>query len=262
MFLVTGHFSASSGLRWLPGWMQGSDEWLNYIKTSGPPWLQDHGAWVFWIWNFGVSLPLLLLLGWKLVATRRRDAVCFAGTGLFVFLLCCFVGFAPWEWDNTKLFLWAWLACAPFLWEMISKCSAPVRTLACILLFFSGAVSLVGGIDGRHGYKLTTRSELAEAAAALAPIPFEDRIVVEPDYNNPVILLGRPVLCGYKGHLWSHGLDYHKQWDALQIVLKQEPGWQETLQHLDAKWIYLKSTTPVVLKIPRADYSPKSSPTM
>ena len=262
LFLVTGHFSASSGLRWLPGWMQGNQEWLSYTGHHGPAWIQGNEAWLFWIWNFGISLPLLLLLGWKLIRARRGDAVCFAGTGLFVFLVCCFVSFAPWEWDNTKLFLWAWLACAPFLWDMISEWRAPVRTLICFLLFFSGAVSLVGGIDGRHGYKLITRSELAETAAVIANIPFEDRIAVEPDFNNPVMLLGRPVLCGYVGHLMSHGLDYHKQLDALQVVLKQEPGWQEALKSLDAKWLYLKSTPAAVVPIPRADYSPKSSPTM
>ncbi|MEI8311143.1 MAG: hypothetical protein WCH98_10340 [Verrucomicrobiota bacterium] len=262
LFYVTGHFAASSGLRWLPGWMQKSDAWLNYANNSGHLWLHDPAAWIFWIWNFGISLPLLLLLGCKIIWTRRKDAICFAGTGLFVFLVCCFVSFAPWEWDNTKLFLWAWLACAPFLWEMISKWPAPVRAITCFLLFFSGAVSLVGGLDGRHGYKLTSRSELATAAAVLASVPFEDRIAVEPDFNNPVILLGRPVLCGYEGHLWSHGLDYHRQWNALQKVLKQEPGWQGTLDQLDARWFFVKANPPVIVPLPRADSSPKSSPTM
>jgi len=262
LFFVTGRFSAASGLRWLPGWMQGDKDWLTYTGNLGPAWVQGHEAWLFWVWNFGISIPLLLLLVWNVIWTRRGDAACFAGTGLFVFLVCCFVGFAPWEWDNTKLFLWAWLACAPFLWEMISKWRAPVRGLTCFLLFFSGAVSLVGGIDGRHGYKLTTRTELAETAAAIGSIPSGDRIAVEPDFNNPVMLLGRPVVCGYEGHLCSHGLDYHRQWDALQIVLKQEPGWQEALKHLDAKWLYLKTSPPVIMPIPRAGYSPRSSPTM
>jgi len=262
MFFVTGRFSASSGLRWMPGWMQGNQEWLSYTGTIGPAWVQGNEAWLFWIWNFGISLPLLLLLGWRLVRVRRAESICFAGTGLFVFLLCCLFSFAPWEWDNTKLFLWAWLVCVPFLWEMISNWPAPARWLTCLLLFFSGAVSLVGGIDGRHGYKLTTRSDLAETGAALGSIPPGDRIAVEPDFNNPVMLLGRPVVCGYEGHLMSHGLDYHRQWDALQTVLKREPGWKEALKHLDAKWLYLKTSPPTIILLPTTDYSPRSSPTM
>lgn len=251
LYFVTGQFAGSSALHWVPGWMQRSDMWLGYANNSAFTWIHDPTAWVFWVWNFGLALPLLVLLGWKLVANPRKDAICFAGTGLFVFLLCCFVSFAPWEWDNTKLFLWAWLACAPFLWDMISRWRAPLRAATCALLFFSGALSLVGGLDGRHGYKLTTRSELAAAAAVLAQVPREDRIAVEPDFNNPVMLLGRPVLCGYEGHLWSHGLNYRKQWDALQKALRQEPGWQETLGDLDAKWFFVKANPPAVVRLPQ-----------
>lgn len=231
LFFVTGHFASASGVRWLPGWMQGKDGWF------------------FWVWNFGFSLPLLVYLAWKVIRYRQREAVCFAGTGLFVFILCSFVCFAPWEWDNTKLFIWAWLACAPFLWEMISKWRIPVRTVVCFALFFSGAVSLIGGIDGRHGYKIASRSELAETASLLSGVPLQDTIALEPDYNHPVMLLGRPVLCGYEGHLWSHGLNYRKQWDELQTVLQRKPGWKEALARLDAQWLYLKRQPPLLIKI-------------
>lgn len=231
MFFVTGQFSAMSGLRWFPGWMQGGEGGM------------------FWIWNFGVALPLLLILGFRLIRDRSMDARCFAGTGLFVFLLCCFVSFAPWEWDNTKLFLWAWLSCVPFLWEMLKRWPAPLRAILCFLLFFSGAVSLAGGLDKRHGYKLASRAELATAAEVLRKVPWTDRIAVDPEFNNPVILLGRPVLCGYEGHLWSHGLDYRKPWDDLQLVLKRGPGWKQALQRLDAKWLYLKDSPPVLLPL-------------
>lgn len=249
LFFVTGGFSAGSGLRFLPGWMQGNEDWLLMVRNCALPWAQGKEQWLFWIWNFGLSLPLLLFLLWTLIRYRRRDSLCFAGTGLFVFLLCCFVSFAPWEWDNTKLFLWAWLACAPFLWEAVSKWPDPVRTLVCFFLFFSGAVSLVGGLDGRHGYKLASRSELAATADAIRNIPPQDRIALQPEYNHPVMLLGRPVLCGYEGHLWSHGLKYHEQWDALQSVLKHQPGWKTTLRTLDAKWLYLRGNPPSIIPL-------------
>ncbi|MEI6071789.1 MAG: hypothetical protein WCS31_08345 [Verrucomicrobiae bacterium] len=231
VYFVSGKFSASSGLRWLPGWMQGS-EWA-----------------MFWIWNFGAALPLLLLLAWRIGRGRKPEALCFAGTGLIVFLVCCFVSFAPWEWDNTKLFLWAWLACAPFLWEMIAGWPSAVRAATCVALFFSGAASLVGGLDGRHGYKLINRSVLTNAAAALRQVPAGDRIVIEPEFNNPVILLGRPVFCGYEGHLWSHGLNYRRQWDSLQLVLKKSPGWQNALGTIEAEWIFLQGPPPRVVPL-------------
>lgn len=239
MALVTGMFSAASGMRWLPGWMQGS------------------GGAGFWIWNFGIALPLLVALGWKTLRAREPEALCFAGAGLAVFLICCLVSFARWEWDNTKLFLWAWLACAPYLWDLIRPWPGVLRAGTCAALFLSGAVSLAGGLDGRHGYTLVRRSEMADAAAALQDVPPHARLAVEPDYNNPAILLGRPVLCGYEGHLWSHGLDYKTKWDALQAVLKKSPGWRDVLATLPADWIFLKGPPPRA--IPLGSPMPASS---
>jgi len=221
VFLVTGGFSSASGLRWLPGWMQ------------------DDAGWTFWVVNFGISLPLLVFLAGKVIAGHNREARVFAGTGLAVFILCFCFACAPWEWDNTKLLVWAWIVCAPFLWSLVVQpLPALPRALLCLVLFFSGAVSLVGGLDGRHGYKLILRSELSAAARELRDVPPHDRIAIDPTYNNPALLLGRPVLCGYEGHLWSHGLNYRRQWDDLHAILRRAPGWEEMARSHNVKWIY------------------------
>ena len=229
-YFVTGYFSASSGLRWLPGWMQGS-----------------HGA-IFWIANFGITLPLVVVLAWKGIIQGNASSRSFCIPALGVGVLCGFIAFAPWEWDNTKLMLWSWIACAPFLWELVLK---PLPRLLssglCVILFFSGAVSLIGGLDGRHGYELSTRLELATARIALNDVPPGTRIAIDPQFNHPAILLGYPVVCGYEGHLWSHGLKYRDTWDKLALVLKQQPDWRQTAQEIGAKWVYLKGqkTIPV-----------------
>lgn len=231
VFLVTGGFSAGSGARWLPGWMQGDDGW----------W--------FWLWNFGISLPLLGVLAVKVIAARDREALALAGTGLAVFVLCFLFAFAPWEWDNTKLLVWAWIICAPYLWAIvIGPLPDVARVAVCFVLFFSGAVSLVGGLDGRHGYRLTLRSELSAAAHELRDVPAGDRIAIDPAYNHPAMLLGHPVLCGYEGHLWSHGLNYRQRWDDLHAILRRDPGWQDLATKNGVKWIYVPGTPP--LRVP------------
>jgi len=231
MYFVTGGFSAASGLRWLPGWMQAD------------------GGLGFWIWNFGVSLPLLLLLAWQILKSKAHEAMCFAGTGFMVFVMCCLFSFSQWEWDNTKLMLWGWLACAPFLWSMIASWPPLLRTAVCFALFFSGALSLAGGLDARHGYKLASRSELADAEEALKKVPLTSRIAIKPDFNNPAMLLGRPVLCGYEGHLWSHGLNYREQWSALQHALQKHDGWQRKLHRFGTDWVFIKGPPPEVLPV-------------
>ncbi len=223
MYLITGGFSSSSGLRWLPGWMQAD------------------GGLYFWILNFGITLPLLFIL-LVMVAIRgdsRSRSFCFPALGIFV--ICFLFAFAPWEWDNTKMLLWAWLVCAPFLWHsLIAPLPQLFRIILCFALFCSGALSLVGGLDGRHGYKLITRSELAATEMALQNVPRGSRIAVDPAFNNPVMLLGWPVSCGYEGHLWSHGLDYKSQWLKLQNVLSSRPGWKGEADDLNTQWIFRK----------------------
>jgi len=223
MYLITGGFSSSSGLRWLPGWMQAD------------------GGLYFWILNFGITLPLLFIL-LVIVAIRgdsRSRSFCFPALGIFA--ICFLFAFAPWEWDNTKMLLWAWLVCAPFLWHsLIAPLPQLFRIILCFALFCSGALSLVGGLDGRHGYKLITRSELAATEMALQNVPRGSRIAIDPNFNNPVMLLGWPVSCGYEGHLWSHGLDYKSQWRKLQNVLSSRPGWKGEADDLNTQWIFRK----------------------
>ncbi|MFZ4598545.1 MAG: hypothetical protein ACOYNN_07865 [Terrimicrobiaceae bacterium] len=239
VFLVTGGFSAGSVVRFLPGWMQGTE------------------GWTFWVINFGISLPLLLVMAWRV--RRDREALCFVAAGLVCFALAFFFSFAPWEWDNVKLLVWAWLICVPFLWQYVVR---PLPFLArsslCVALFLSGAVCLVGGLDNRHGYRLANRSTIAATAAAIREIPLRDRIAVKPDFNHPVILLGRPVYCGYEGHLWSHGLVYRGKFDALQSVIARQPGWQETAKGLDADWLFLEDSPPFVLRLRDREPRPSS----
>lgn len=233
VWLVTGGFSAASGLRWLPGWMQGDD------------------GLVFWILNFGVMVVLLPILAWNSIVRGDAESRAFATLSIGTFLLCAFVAFAPWEWDNTKLLIWAWLAAAPWLWSrVVAPMKAPLRVAVCVLLFFSGAVSLVGGLDRRHGYDLASRSALARAAEELETVPLLDRLAVEPRYNHPAILLGRPVVCGYEGHLWSHGLDYKETLARLRNVLAAEPGWVADAKEIGADWVYHDGRGTVPEKVP------------
>ena len=232
IWLVTGGFSASSGLRWLPGWMQGD------------------GGWKFWAMNFGISLPLLAWLFCKTAVRGDAESRAFCLLSLGVFLLCSLVAFAPWEWDNTKLLLWAWLVATPFLWSRVLEPLAPIlRAALCVALFFTGAVSLMAGLDGRHGYELAKKSELATARMALRDVPPGTRIAVDPTFNHPVMLLGYPVVCGYDGHLWSHGLVYQEPLAKLRSVLRQETGWKETAKELGAEWIYFRGPTPVLQRV-------------
>jgi len=220
--LVTVGFTAPNALRFAPGWMQ------------------EDGGWWFWADNFGVFLPLaaaLLVVVWVRphdIATRV-----FVTTGAATLLFSFLFLLAPWPWDNTKLILWGYLALVPFLWSaIISRWPHAVRAAVCVLLFASGALALVAGLDARHGYKLADRAELADTQVLLRSIPVNSRLAAAPSYDHPALLLGQPVVMGHDGHLYSQGLDYAPVAAQLDTLMSGAEGWRAAARNLRSYYLF------------------------
>lgn len=224
--------------------------WLVYLVTVGfaapntfrfaPGWMQENQGWLFWAENFGVLLPLTAVLGlvvwWRPAALSSRVLV---STGLVTLAFCFLFQLAPWTWDNTKLLLWGYLAIIPFLWsDLLQRWPTWVRGLTCVALFASGVISLVTGLDARHGYKLADRAELAETHQLLRRIQPNTRLATTPSYEHPALLLGQPVVMGHDGHLFSHGLDYAETQRQLDTLMSGSPGWKHAARHLRVHYLF------------------------
>jgi len=219
--LVTAGFSTAGMVRYLPGWM-----------------MKDGGI-GFWVWNFGISLPLAAVACVAVARGGNRADRAFTWGGAAVFLLGVFVCFAPWEWDNIKILVWAWLAVAPCIWSsVLAPLPRPASATLCLVLFFSGAVSLVGGLDGRHGYELASSENIDKTARLIGPLDRSGRFACAPEYNHPLLLLGRPVAVGYDGHLWSHGLDYMERARKLEVLMNGWPDWRERARDLGVRYLF------------------------
>ena len=118
--------------------------------------------------------------------------------------------FAAWEWDNTKLMIWAYVAALPFIWQVwVRPLSLPLRVPVCALLFFSGGVSLAGGMESTQmNFELIARTELDGVRRAMHGLPVERAVRGAPDYNHPLVYCGRKLALGYEGHIHSQGIDY------------------------------------------------------
>lgn len=226
VWLLTGGFQSGGAIHLKAGWMQ-----------------EDANPLVYWFTNFGVfPLCIVALLVWlwrrrKLPETAVQAA--FVVPAVLIFLVTCFVMFAEWEWDNTKLMIWCYLAVLPALWAMLQEVGPWLRAVVCFGLFFSGAVSLVGGIDASHaGHTLADRGELDRLAVPLQKIPVTATFACLPTYNHPLLLLGRKAVAGYEGHLASHGIDYKPRFDELEGLLRGEPGWQTRARNLGVDYLF------------------------
>jgi len=243
VWCITGGLKGASLLGLQPGWMQDSPGYANPVT--------------FWLLNFGV-LPFVV--GWlvaHIIRKGRTPSAALVFPSLAVFLLCCIVKFAPWEWDNTKLMLWSYLAILPVIWDELLK-SRPVwiRSIVCFALFGSGAISLFGGMVGRSvnegdtaasraenekpqiGYPMGVRSELVGVAEATRRIPITDRYIAHPNFNHPLLLSGHLLVMGYEGHAWSHGLDYRERAASVKSILRGEEGWRENAAQLGTRWLF------------------------
>ncbi len=267
VYTITDRFRARSMIEWQPGWVQDQGEFKAPFFS-------------FWFLNFGLWIPLALLLvgllwyrAWerqtgaaagdrlRRISTeeeraarfalkrlllglpqmlRSSPALAFVTPAALLFLFAALVKTAPWEWDNIKLFIWAYLIALPFIWsELIVRWPIPVRIGLCIALLGSGFVSLFGGLlHERSGFGFADRAELDQVANAVEDLPEEARFAAFPTYNHPLLLQGRKVILGYPGHLWTQGFDYADVQKKLDAVMRGAPDWRQHARAIQARYLF------------------------
>jgi hypothetical protein len=253
VWLITDHFHAGSVLAWHPGWVQNDGEFAH-------PFLQSHNFgilspivhwWDFWFGNFGILMPLVLAViavcSWRLWKTKIKwgeklpEEMAFLLPATAIFVLAFLVKMAPWGWDNLKVMIWAYFIVLPFLWtRLITLWSMPVRAAACVALFASGFICLIGGLAvGQPGFGFAERAELDGVGVALRKLPVEARFAAYPTYNHPLLLQGRKLVLGYPGHLWTQGFDdYGKIYDQLGQLMQGAENWREIARALRVRYIF------------------------
>ena len=241
VLLVTGMMHGASVLGFKAGWMWDDEAFVQWCRDHlGEP-ARLHAALLFWPMNFGLLPVFVIVLGVVVLRERRMvwpAAVFFPAVGAFV--LCCFVKFAPWEWDNTKIMVWSYLAVLPVLWSrLIGRWPWWARALSCFALFFSGFISTLGGIDSTHrGYPIASREELDGVAAAVRAIPVAERFVGAPIHNHPLLLCGRKMALGYPGHVRSHGLPWEKPTANVYALMMGAENWRARAAELGCRYLF------------------------
>ncbi|MGI9114484.1 MAG: hypothetical protein DLM52_05895 [Chthoniobacterales bacterium] len=237
VWLITDHFHAGSVFEWHPGWTQRDGDFAM-------PFFR------FWFINFGFFLPVAIgLLGvvahdqWKAFGAGERrvsNNAIFLSAAAVIFMAACLVKTAPWEWDNTKILIWAYFITLPVMWDrLLRHCTGVVRAAACCILFLSGFVSLIGGLAaGRPGFTFASRAEVDAVAVATHKLPVEARFAAFPTYNHPLLLNGRKVVCGYAGHLWTQGIDYEAIEKKLNSLMLGQGDWMQTARDLRVRYLY------------------------
>jgi hypothetical protein len=181
--------------------------------------------WLFWLKNLSPHwLVFALAYG---MAKPKLKTFYLAFVGLFV--VGNLLVFQPYDWDNIKLLVWWFLpSCvlAGFfleqLWLRHSWRGASVALLLFVLMTATGAASVYRELH--LSWLMFSREDL-ELADFVRGSTGKDALFLTSDkHNNPVACLGgRRILMGYRGWLWSHGVDYRvREQDVMTIYSGSE----------------------------------------
>ena len=145
-----------------------------------------------------------------------------------LFLVPNVIVLQPWDWDNTKFFVfWALLGSilvGGVLARMFQRGpgSAIVASALLVLLVLSGALDLARASDfSVSSVQFTDAGGIKVADWVRQHTDAKAVFAVADEHNSPIpTLAGRRVMIGYPGWLWTYGLpDYVQKGQDLRRVL-------------------------------------------
>jgi hypothetical protein len=194
--------------RWLIGWMSGTDF---------PVW--------FWIKNTGLFWPLLLIALLSPLALNRRARLLIAPFSV-VFLVANLIKFQPWDWDNSKLLVFWYMASGVAVGAVLIRIwratilGAIGAGIMWVTLVAAGVLSLIQFLPPQGPAYVWFSAEDIQLAAQIRQVtPARAIFITGEQPNNPVAdLAGRAVLMSYPGWLWSQGINYNQREDDLRRI--------------------------------------------
>ncbi|MDA1168934.1 MAG: hypothetical protein O3A36_01190 [bacterium] len=225
MFYAKGSAASGSFFRFSPYWMAG-----------------DKNIILYWIQNTGAFIPISIT-GLFLHAPKPAKAIALAGT--FLFILANTFLFAPWAWDNFKLFVFWFI----FILPIVSWCfstiikkhhSAILRITVFALLYihiFAGFLDVYKlAMPTARAWQEWDTEGIVIAKNIKALVPASIPILTAPGHNSPIVLAGRTIFLGYAAHIWSHG---GLPWDREQDIKDYFAGTGNTVANMKPKYIFV-----------------------
>ena len=211
-FLLLGLLLSAPQLSWQLGASYGSGFSRWYFGWMRAP---DENVLTFWLRNMGVGFVFVfvnLVFVWR---SRREDSffLHFTIPLVALFVLTNVYIFQPHAYDNMKFMLYTYLALCLVLGAWLERWlrgPTPLPALAALLfvsMTLCGAISIL-----RESYTIWpfhVAEDLEVATRMKEIVPAESRVLTSDQHNHFVpTLAGRRIVMGYRGWLWTHGVDY------------------------------------------------------
>lgn len=178
----------------------------------GPFWMAgERNKIYYWLQNTGLYIPLTIIGLWSNAPKPAKTVAC---SGIFLFLIANTFLFAPWEWDNFKLFVFWFIFILPLIsylasyaWKRYS--SHALRTGIIILILIHTFAAMLDiyklALPTAQSWIEWDTDAIDIARMIQKVVPRNAVILTAGVHNSPVVLSGRKIFLGYPAHIWSHG---------------------------------------------------------
>ena len=225
-----GGRGATEAFRLQTGWLAGVEPW---------PW--------FWLKNLGLFLPLLALA----LADRRLFPPVprrFLWAFMPAFVVANLVVFQPWDWDNTKVLIYWFLAVCVLVAALLARTwrrhrDAVVRSMVggvVATMILSGLLWNLFQLQGKGRTQLLTAEEVALGEAVRAQTAPRALFAIGLQHSHPVpMLAGRRSLMSFPFFLWTWGIDYAERERDLRAIYALAPEAPQILSDYGVDYVVI-----------------------
>ncbi len=222
--------------------------WLSYLdwQHDGAIWFGRDFVW-FWLKNTSAFIPLLVTAHFLRSWFQTGFVTWFTPMWLW-FLVPNVIVLQPWDWDNTKFFIFWALLGSIVVGGVLSRMfqrglgSAIVATALLAALVLAGALDLARASDYSVSAVQFTDARGIEVADWVRGHTSPDAVfVVAAEHNSPIpTLAGRRELIGYPGWLWTYGLpDYTQKGDDDKRILNGDPSAPDLVRRYGVDYVMI-----------------------
>jgi hypothetical protein len=185
---------------------------------------------VFWLRNMGIPFIFLFANFWfiKKLSLKNSWHIHFYVPLMILFLATNLYLFQPHNYDNMKFMIYSYFAiCLYMAWYLvdIAQHRLYLRLLAILAVVMTcavGALSITR--EASLSWQFSSPLERQAAAELQSRIPPESIVLTSDQHNHFVpTLLGRRILLGYRGWLWTYGITFTAVETDVKAMLSGSP---------------------------------------